>query len=144
MLEVVACHVLLMWICSLPMAFSTSMLCKERDTLAWRSRNCSLMLLQSMCMEYMLLFCCAKSASWVTCKPIVCLLAFLPHACCLALLQYVTCILLCNATSYGLRTPYGKRAGSGSRPPFCPSCVVCSHYACCLLILKQYVCLQVL
>ena len=74
-----------------------------------------------MCTEYMLLSWCAKSASWVTCKPIVCLLAFLPHACCLALLQYVTCI-----------NPFGKLADSGSRPPLCPSCVVCSHHACCL------------
>ena len=31
-LEVVAFFVLLKWICSLPMTFSTSMLCKQRDT----------------------------------------------------------------------------------------------------------------
>jgi len=38
-LEVVACQVLLKWICSLPTTFSTSMLSKEWNTPALRSRN---------------------------------------------------------------------------------------------------------
>jgi hypothetical protein len=56
----------------------------------------------------------------------VCLLANLQHACCLALLQYVSCIIPCNTKPCGLRTPLWKACN------LCPSCVVCSHHACCL------------
>ena len=87
---------------------------------------------------YMLL---CEEAPWVTCKPIVCLLAFLPHACCLASLQYVTCILPRNATCFlDCVHPSGKLADSGS---VLHVLFVATMHAVCL-ILYRYVCLQVL
>ena len=43
------------------------------------------------------------------------------HAFYLAMQHHMDCVHI-----------YGKLADSGSRSPLCPSCVVCSHHACCL------------
>jgi hypothetical protein len=127
-----------MWICSLPLAFSTSMLCKERGTIAWRSRNCS----RNVAAKHVY----GKYAIVLLCEGCIlsyvqnsCLLAFLQHAQCLALLQYVSCIIPCNTTPCGLRTPLWKAC------KLYPLRVlfVATMYAVCL-ILYRYVCLQVL
>ena len=110
---------------AVPMAFiSTSMLCKERGTIAWRSRNCS----RNVAAKHVY----GKYAIVLLCEGCIlsyvqnsCLLAFLQHAQCLALLQYVSCIIPCNTTPCGLRTPLWKAC------KFCPSRVVCSHHVCC-------------
>ena len=108
-----------MWLCNLPTAIYTSMLCKERNTPALRSRNCS----RNVAAKHaFVLLCEGCILSYVQNS---CLLAFLQRASCLALLQYVSCIITCNTTPCGLRTALWKACKS------CPSRVVCSHHVCC-------------
>jgi len=118
-LEAVACQVQIMWLCNLP-TFFTSVLCKESNTPALRSRNCS----RNVAAKHaFVLLCEGCILSYVQNS---CLLAFLQRASCLALLQYVSCIITCNTTPCGLRTALWKACKS------CPSRVVCSHHVCCL------------
>jgi hypothetical protein len=103
------------------------MLCKERNTPALRSRNCSYnVAAKQVHRTYaIVLMCKGCILSYVQNS---CLLAFLQHARCLALLQYVSCIIPCNTTPCGLRTPLWKACRSRK----CPSRVVRSHHVSCL------------